>query len=219
MKEFAGMPPSPSLLPQRRMLAGMRRQRRHWKSCVLERSALLIVDMQEYFLHPDSHAYIPDAAAILPRVRRLLRRFRDHSRPVIFTRFAVAVGEDDPIARWWGESVAEGASESRIISALRPQHGEHTVRKSSYSAFDGTNLEAVLRSRNIRQIVIAGVCTHLCCDMAAREAFVRGFDVFIAADATATFSQDLHGAALLSLSAGVATPVRTARLLPLLPLA
>lgn len=201
------------------MLSGMRRQKRHWKTCVLERSALLIVDMQEYFLHPDSHAYIPDAAAILPRVRRLLRRFRDHSRPVIFTRFAVAAGEDDTIARWWGESVADGTSGSRIVTALRPKNGEHIVRKSSYSAFDGTDLEVVLRSRNIRQIVIVGVCTHLCCDMAAREAFVRGFDVFIAADATATFSQDLHRAALLALSAGVATPVRTARLLPLLPLA
>lgn len=206
--------PTSRMRSWKRLLAGLERR---WKRCDIKRSALLIIDMQEYFLDSSSHAYLPEATAILSSVKRLLLLFRKHRRPVIFTSFAVAAGEDDPIKRWWGESVRAGSPESRVVKALSPKRGERVLRKSSYSAFHRTGLEEFLRTSGAGQVVIAGVCTHLCCDTAVREAFVRGFDVFVAADATATFSERLHNAALLALSSGFATPVRARNLKPLLP--
>jgi isochorismate hydrolase len=179
------------------------------KTMCLARSALMVIDMQQYFLNEQSHAFIPTSSAILPNVQRTLALFRTEDRPVIFTYFALKKGEKDPIGDFWGHTVAEGSRNSAIIETLKPKAHEKIIRKTSYSSFYNTDLEEFLRSRGVQSLFITGVLTHLCCEEAAREAFARGFDVFFAADGTATFNEEMHLASLIQLSSGFVTPVFT----------
>ncbi|MBE0518197.1 MAG: isochorismatase family protein [Thermoplasmata archaeon] len=174
------------------------------------KSALLIIDMQKFFLESSSHAYIPLAEPIIENVQRLLRAYRSASNPIVFTRHALCQGESaGAMGRWWGDVVYDEQERSQIIPQLAPQSDEVVLRKTRYNAFVGTDLESILCKWGITSVVITGVMTHLCCETTARDAFVRDFDVYFVIDATATKSEDLHIASLKTLADGFAIPVKT----------
>jgi isochorismate hydrolase len=174
------------------------------------KSALLIIDMQKFFLESSSHAYLPLAEPIIENVQRLLDAYRSTSNPIAFTRHALCKGESaGTMGRWWGDVVYDEQERSRIITQLAPQASEVVLRKTKYNAFAGTDLESILRKWGTTSVVITGVMTHLCCETTARDAFVRDFDVYFVIDATATKSEDLHIASLKTLADGFAIPVKT----------
>jgi isochorismate hydrolase len=173
-------------------------------------SILLVVDMQRFFLDPESHAYLPASDAILPNVEKLIKTYRNARIPVIFTRHALLENEDPGImARWWKDVIRNEDSQSEIILRLLPFEDEIVIRKTKYSAFIGTELEDILIIKMAKNVVICGVMTHLCCETTAREAFMKGFEVYFTMDATATQSEDLHLSTLRTLSNGFAIPVTT----------
>lgn len=175
-----------------------------------ERSALLVIDMQRFFTDKLSHAYVPAVEAIMPNAEALTAAYREARRPVIFTRHAFLEGEDPGIlGRWWRDALLDGDEYSEIDSRLAPRHGELSMRKTRYSAFQGTDLEEHLRDKGIEQVVISGVLTHLCCESTARDAFMRDFEVYFVVDATATDDEELHTSTLQTLSNGFAVPVST----------
>ena len=177
-------------------------------------AALLVVDMQRYFLQKSSHAYLPEAEEIVENVQRLIGRCRDSSVPVTFTRHAHKPGENPgPMSRWWADTIQDGTELSRIDERFAPLHSEKVFRKTAYSAFVGTNLERWLRTRKISQVIITGVMTHLCCESTARDAFMKGFDVFFVVDGTASSTRDLHLSSVKTLTDGFAIPVTTKEVL------
>jgi len=179
-----------------------------------ERSALLVIDMQRYFLESDCHAFIPAATEIVGNVTSIIEAYRCRDLPVIFTRHANSRGTSaGSMERWWRDVLYEDDRLSEIAPALAPGPGELVLRKSRYSAFVGTDLESMLRSLGIERILITGVMTHLCCETTARDAFMRDFDVFIVIDGTASKTEDLHVAALMTLADGFAIPVTTEEVL------
>lgn len=186
---------------------------KRWKDLDLSQSALLVIDMQRYFLDEQSHAFVPTAPEVVPNIQELIGLYRSNGRPVVYTYFAVEKGEKDPIGDWWGRTVSEGSKESFIINELKPAVHEKVFRKPSYSSFYKTELEKFLKDLNVHNVVITGVLTNLCCETTAREAFSRGFDVFVTMDATASFNEEMHLQSLKSLSYGCATPVATQDLL------
>jgi nicotinamidase-related amidase len=92
---------------------------------------------------------------------------------------------------------------SELVDTLDVSKGI-TVIKHQYDGFLNTDLEGILRENRVRQVVICGVLTNLCCETTARSAFMRGFEVYFVEDGTATFSKEMHEAALLNLSYGFA---------------
>lgn len=177
-------------------------------------SALLVIDMQRYFLDGSSHACLPGAKEVLANVRRLVTAYRKCSLPVVFTRHAHPRDQrPGAMARWWGDLLREGDEMSEFVPQLMPRRGETVIRKSRYSAFFGTNLEETLRSCGASSVLITGVMTHLCCETTARDAFVRDFDVFFVIDGTASQTEDLHVSSLKTLTDGFAIPVTTAEVL------
>jgi len=181
---------------------------------VPKESALIVIDMQRYFLEPASHAFIPMATEIIENVRSLVEVYHRMELPVIFTRHALLRSESPGMmASWWGDSLYDDDEMSRISPALRVEKGDGVVRKIRYNAFSGTDLEGVLRRRGVRSVLITGVMTHLCCETTARDAFVRDFKVFFAIDGTATQSDDLHLSSLKTLTDGFAIPVTTKEVL------
>ncbi|NQT97931.1 MAG: isochorismatase family protein [Candidatus Marinimicrobia bacterium] len=168
--------------------------------------ALLVLDMQDYFLSPDSQAYIPSAPAIIPGINRLINLFGAASQPVIFTRHLNTLENAGPMKHWWRNMIMENNPRSRITSALNRVTGTILI-KSQYDAFHQTELNTLLKRRNVSRVIITGVMTHLCCESTARSAFMRGYEVVFTIDGTATYNEQFHYGTLLNLAHGFATPV------------
>ena len=79
------------------------------------------------------------------------------------------------------------------------------IPKKRYSAFYETDLDSILRSKGIQDLIISGVMTNLCCETTARDAFMRDYRVFFLIDGTATGKDDHHLATLKNLGFGFAT--------------
>ncbi len=177
-----------------------------------KQAALLVLDMQTYFLDPGSHAFIPSAAAILPQIQKLIAAFQGNQLSVIFSRHINTPENAGAMSRWWRDLLTDENRLSAITPALDTR--DHPViNKTQYDAFYHTSLEKTLRNLEITQVIVTGVMTHLCCETTARSAFGRGFDVFFVADGTATYNQDFHQATLLNLAHGFATPVMAAEVI------
>jgi len=168
--------------------------------------ALLVLDMQEYFLSPDSHAFVPSAPAILPGILKLIEAFHRANQPVIFTRHLNTPEDAGMMARWWRDLLTREHPHAGLAADLAAVAGT-VIEKSQYDAFYQTDLDARLRSAGVTDVVVTGVMTHLCCETTARSAFMHGYRVWFAADGTASYNPDFHLAALRNMAHGFAAPV------------
>ncbi len=169
----------------------------------IEKSALLVLDMQNVFLSPSSHAFIPSSFVIMPIINSLIKFFENHHRPVFFTRHINSEDEKDLMLKWWKSPISLDDPLSSISTDLQVGSSDILI-KNKYSAFINTNLEEILRKKEIKQVLITGVMSHLCCESTAREAFMRNFEVFYIIDGTATYTELLHKGTLFSLAHGFA---------------
>jgi len=170
-----------------------------------DRCALLVVDMLHYFAAPEGRAYLPAAEVIVKNVKSLLQAWRARSGTVVFTRHCHESDRDlGMLGRFFSDHIRCGFPEAEIIPELTPEPHEPIFRKTTYDAFHGTDLEDYLRDRDVSQVLVAGVLTHMCCETTARAAFVRGFEVFVPVDATASSCELLHRNSLLSMADSVA---------------
>ena len=179
------------------------------------KAALLVIDMQRYFLSKDSLAIAGGSSILISNTKQLIEAFRNEGRPVIFTAHSHHPSGDDVgiLGWWWGDMIIEGTPEAEIVNQLAPLADEHVIHKHRYSAFYNTELETILRCMGVEDIVITGVMTNLCCETTAREAFVRDYRVFFIADATGTASEEMHTSSLRNLAWGFAYVTSTEELL------
>jgi len=168
-----------------------------------DKVALLVIDMQRHFCDPESSFFVPGSDALAGKIRILVDSFTRNRRPIIFTRHIDSEKEDNLMLRWWSEQIREEDPMSEVTRILEPNKGT-TVIKHQYDGFLNTDLQDILHAKGVRQVVICGVMTNLCCETTARSAFMRGFEVFFVKDGTATFKQAMHEASLLNLSYGFA---------------
>ncbi len=181
-------------------------RQRHRVALLPETLALLVLDMQRYFLDKTSHAYVPSAEAIVPRIEELLAAFSGRGLLVAFTRHLNSAEDAGRLAQWWQDLITVENPLSELTPELEARAGV-VIQKSQYDAFYKTRLEEVLKARGVGQLVICGVMAHLCCETTARSAFVRGFEVLFTIDGTATYNEGFHRATLLNLAHGFAYPV------------
>jgi len=175
-----------------------------------ENSALLVIDMQEFFLDEKSHAFVPAAGTIIPNINLMIDAYRKRDYPIIFTTHALARNEKPGImGRWWSDVLRVTNPLSMIHSSLNLKEGDITLRKSRYSAFIGSNLNQMLKDKKIDTLVITGIMTHLCCESTAREAFMKDYEVYFVVDATAAETESLHVSSLRTLTDGFVIPVKT----------
>jgi ureidoacrylate peracid hydrolase len=188
---------------------------RHPIELNVKNAALLVVDMQKFFLDPTSPTFTVGGEAILPNVKRLIETFRNARRPVIFTKHAHHPNMMDIgiMGWWWRGMCVEGSVESEIHDDIAPEPEEKVILKHRYSAFYNTDLETILRCCGIEDIVICGIMTNLCCESTARDAYFRDYRVFFPADGTGATCEEMHLASLLNLAYGFANIVRTGEII------
>ena len=172
-------------------------------------SALLILDMQKYFLDENSHAHIPSMKAIIPGISRLAEVFSSAGRPVILTRHLNTDKDAGMMGVWWKDIIREEDQMSRFVDGISVP-GAPVIVKAQYDAFYSTKLEEILSWEGVSQLVVTGVMAHLCVESTVRSAFVRGFEVFVPVDSVATYTMELHKGSLRGLSHGFAVPVTSA---------
>lgn len=169
-----------------------------------DRSALLVLDMQAYFLNPDSHAFVPSAPAILPQLNRLVEAFQERGRPVFFTQHINTPENAGSMRRWWRDLITKDHPHHALVPEFAGDH-HNLITKTQYDAFYDTDLEDRLRNAEVDQVLISGVMTHLCCETTARAAFTRGWDVFFLVDGTATYNRAFHKSSLRNIGHGFGT--------------
>ncbi|HDD56017.1 MAG TPA: cysteine hydrolase [Chloroflexi bacterium] len=178
-------------------------RKNHLQPFRINQAALLLLDMQEYFLDPESHAFVPSGEFILPNLNFAVRAFRQAERPVLATRHANSRKNAGRMDSWWSELLTEDHPRGGIHPNLEIEP-EEIILKTQYDAFYQSELEQQLTRAGVEQLVIGGVVTHLCCETTARSAFVRGYEVFFLIDGTATYSEAFHTGTLRNLGHGFA---------------
>ena len=188
------------------------------------RAALVVVDVQNYGCNVDAglgpmlsvhypeiaRYYLPRVTqTVVPNALRLLEGFRTAGRRVVFTRHGplLADGSDmierrrrrdvDAVASTGTPALwHRGTFEHEVIAALAPVADEVVLDKNTSSAFNSTGLEWLLRNMAVETLVLVGIATDMCVETTARDAADRGFNVIVVEDATATFFEHHHRAAL-----------------------
>lgn len=190
------------------------------------RSALIVVDMQRYFVRPD-YAFartiekvMPGAtdgyfarvnATVLDNAQRLLATFRSRNLPVIYLAAGCCMNEGRDLPAWMrdfddtglnlvGERVHPPVNHPswQIDDAVAPRPGEMVLNKTSSGALASTKLDQTLHNLGVTSLVVCGLTTAVCVTQTARETADRGFRVVVASDACTEMSVELHEAALLA---------------------
>jgi len=169
----------------------------HWEP-EKRKTGILLIDLQEYFrgiINP-----------VLDNLQKLIQKAREKHIPLCFTQHGHESSElSGMLGRWWADLIIKGSEDAQLLPELGVGSKDVIIPKNTYSAFYNSILEEKLEEHGIRDLVIGGVMTNLCCETTARDAFVRDFRVFFLADGTSTVNEDFHLATLKNLSYGFAT--------------
>jgi ureidoacrylate peracid hydrolase len=162
-------------------------------------TALVVVDMQNDFLHPDGYCAralgaesVVGFAAVIDPIRRLADAARAAGVHTVFTRVLQRPDGSLGSAVWFAGTLRygmeplqcmEGTWGQQVIDELAPRPGDSVIDKTRRSAFRGTDLEDVLRRRGIRSVVCVGVAGCGCVESTIRDALELDFHVVVARDA------------------------------------
>ena len=173
-----------------------------------ERTAVVLVDMQNAFASPGgmldlAGIDVGPAAAAVANARLLVDAARAAHIPVIYLVMGYAPdqsnagGEDSPNPRkelalclmrerpeLRGKLLTYGTWDFQIVDALTPHPGELVITKPRYSGFVGTPLDAELRRRGIRTLLMAGIASNVCVESTLRDAYFREYWPVMIEDAT-----------------------------------
>jgi nicotinamidase-related amidase len=192
------------------------------------RTALVIVDMQYHDAHPDgafnvameklqpgSMAYFNERTenTTVPAIQKLLTAARQHGLTVVH----LELGSDDPDYRdldarqqQWIKTLEARSGitgifcsdnpDFRIRDELTPIDGESVVRKTTFGAFNGSNIDAVLTEHGVDSLIVAGISTNCCVEGTVRDAAEKGYGCVVISEATADYDEYAHHASLRALA-------------------
>ncbi len=176
-------------------------------------TALLIVDLQNDFLHPDgaygrAGQFATQITGIPDKVKPVADALRAAGGWIVSTQFTMVPGKGgEPfisshlkkLRPFLGKGdFAPGAWGHQLVNELQP--ADITIEKVAYSAFYMTRLEWVLRRAGIETLMAAGIVTNGGVASTVRDAHVRDFYTFVLEDGCGAFSQQAHDAAIADLS-------------------
>jgi ureidoacrylate peracid hydrolase len=171
------------------------------------RTAFLVIDMQNFYV-----GEIPSVLAIIPNINRIATRMRELGGLVVWLGMSAGAGGE---SRWsvYHDNFFTPEKGANHRDQLSPGHNGHKfhadlqidprdeiVYKSRFSPFiaGASNIQDVLKSRGIENLIIAGTATNMCCESAARDAMMLDYRVVMVSDANGARYDDDHMAGLTS---------------------
>jgi nicotinamidase-related amidase len=138
--------------------------------------ALVVIDVQESFRQRPNWLAISNPE-IAKQVRRLVEKFRDGGEMIVWVMH---------IEPGTGNVFDPESGYVRLMEGLDAAESEPVITKTSFNAFYTTNLQQLLTSEGVVEVVVCGIRTEQCVETTARDAAGRGYEVTYVIDATAT---------------------------------
>jgi len=169
-----------------------------------EATALLVVDVQNLEISPpierDHPAFVADLTLrVVPNIARLVAACRQAGIEVVYTvvESLTRDGRDRSLDhKLSGILVPKGAWEGQVIDAVAPRGDEIVLPKTSSGVFNSTNIDYVLRNLGVRHLLVVGLLTDQCVDMAVRDGADRGYYTICISDCCSTYTADRQANAL-----------------------
>lgn len=161
-----------------------------------EKTALLIIDVQNLFTDPKAPLGAPDGPEIVPHINRLAAYGRRNKIPVVWVQETNRKDGSDlgMMGKYWAtfrppESwLAPNTHLWELYPDVDNNPDDIYVTKTKYNAFWGSDLEAVLRGLGVESLIFTGICTDVCVGTTLIDAFHRDFNPIMAINATTTFT-------------------------------
>ena len=173
------------------------------------RTALVVIDMQNYYVAEGYPNESPIARAIVPNINRLAAELRAAGGKVVW----VQTDSAEALAKWGNhhkykltpekaatrlQKLSASDEGFKLYKTLEPKPDDLYVRKIKFSALvgDSSNLDRMLKDNGLEILLIAGTKTNVCCESTARDASMMEYRVAMLSDCTATLNDEEHAAAL-----------------------
>ncbi|MCU0848114.1 MAG: cysteine hydrolase [Spirochaetes bacterium] len=191
-----------------------------------KKTALIIVDMQRYYLERESDYQIYFNAinpgcldyitghcrdTVIPNISMLISRFRKTGMPVVYLRLCGNREDRSDLHRFfrdtWERGVEAGLANvyplesdpmSMVHDGISPGPDDIVIKKTTYSAFNSSDIKRTLDDAGIRVLVFTGLATSQCVETTARDSSDNGFDVIHISDAQADYTELSHNTSLYS---------------------
>jgi nicotinamidase-related amidase len=177
-----------------------------------DKTAFVVVDMQNYFMAPGQQVEIPAAREIVPNINRLADSLRDRGGLIVWVR---TISNEESLKNWSHfhdilntpqrkarrhEAMTDGAFGAELWPQLDVHQQDLIICKTRYSAFiqGSSPLEAELRKRGIIAVWVGGTSTNTCCESTARDAMLLDFRTTMISDANADHTDEEHNATLIN---------------------
>lgn len=161
------------------------------------KTALLVIDAQQVYTTAGSELHCADSTSTIDKINSLIHHFESAGEPVFLIRHIHKQDRSDlgRMFDYLGDDVEdfnfkEGTSEVEFEPRLHRPEKAWEIRKTRYSAFVDTDLDARLKTLGVKRVVVCGFMTNCCCDATARDAHARDYFVDFVTDATGTPGTD-----------------------------
>jgi ureidoacrylate peracid hydrolase len=178
-------------------------------SLAAERTALVVIDLQNYFMKPGMPGEIGMAREIVPTVNRLAGELRRRGGHVVWIRTSANNADKSwSVFHDWLmtpdrsqrrlDTMDEAADGYQFWPSIDLQPQDAQITKTRYSAFiqGSSPIDQHLKDRGIDTVLIAGTATNVCCESSARDAMMLNYKVVMVHDALATYADEEHNASL-----------------------
>lgn len=188
--------------------------------------ALVIVDMQKYYLenssvyygyfnslYPGSLTYIRERSygIVIPNILKIRKSFKENNLPVIYLKLCGVEIDRSDLHRFFKKSYEDGLTagfpgvyplrseiQADIIDELKPDAADIIINKTTFSPFSSSDIDIILQSLKITTLILTGLATSQCVETTARDASDRGYEVYQIHDAQADYDDMTHEASLFS---------------------
>jgi nicotinamidase-related amidase len=147
--------------------------------------ALLIIDMLNDFVRPGAPLEVPQNREILPALQQRLLNARRDKTPIIFISDGHSVDDPEFSRMGWPPHAIQGTEGATVINELAPLANETQIIKKTYSGFNNTPLEEILRNLRIEELVLTGCVSNICILYTAADAVMKGYNVIVPTDCVA----------------------------------
>jgi ureidoacrylate peracid hydrolase len=184
-------------------------------------AGLVVVDVQNDFCHESGLIArqgrdMRSRQEMVGRLLQLIASAREHAVPVIFLRHinnrnVVSPASLEQKSRMFtgDDTICEEGSWGADFYRVKPQPGEAIVVKHRYSGFIETDLDLILRSKEIKTLIMTGVATNMCVESTARDGFMKDYYIVFVGDCTATSTAEDHEATLRNIRYGFGVVVNS----------